>query len=128
MRRLMLKVHETTGPTGALVPIYLRFDESVLAMVEGEEAFPLPEGALDAIMKRYGAPLDPAAGVTSIGALDLGCGRQLRCVRHLARYDVIARDYLVYETAHGEPLCALATTVTGALAYLGRAVRAAGAP
>ena len=45
----------------------------------------------------------------------------LRHVRHLAIYDVIARDYLVYEAPHREPMCALATIVAGALGHLGRA-------
>ena len=117
----MLKVHEITGPSGGLVSIYLRFEGGVLAMVESDEALPLPEGALDAVMTRYGAPLDPAARVTPVEALDLGGGRTLRRVRHLAGYDVIARDYLVFDTPDGPALCALATTVTGALAHLGRA-------
>jgi hypothetical protein len=53
--------------------------------------------------------------------LDLGDGRVLRHIRHLGRYDVIARDYLTYSVPTQEPLCALATTVAGALAHLGRA-------
>jgi hypothetical protein len=45
----------------------------------------------------------------------------LRHVRHLAGYDVIARDYLVHDRGDGtEPLCAMATRVAAALAHLAR--------
>jgi hypothetical protein len=123
----MLKVHEVTTPTGALSPIYLSFEGGVLAMIEGAEALPLPDPSLDAVMSRFGAPLDPTADVTFKDALDLGGGRVLRHARHLSGYDVIARDYLVYETADREPLCALASTVVAALAHLAHAARSAAA-
>jgi hypothetical protein len=117
----MLKVHETTTASGALSGVFLRWQEGVMYIVAGEETFSLPEGALDAVMQRFGAPLDPASRVGHVATLDLGRDCTLRHVRHLARYDVIARDYLVYERAGSEPLCALATTVAGALDHLGRA-------
>jgi hypothetical protein len=126
----MLKVHETTtesaqsGESG-LASVFLRFEDGVLALVSDEGAFPLPDGALEAVMTRYGAPLETAEPLIAVDVLDLGDGRGLRHVRHLARYDVIARDYLVYEGRGREPLCALATTVAGALAHLGRAAAAA---
>jgi hypothetical protein len=48
-------------------------------------------------------------------------------VRHLAGYDVIGRDYIVYEEPQSEALCALAATVAAALLHLGRAAASAGA-
>lgn len=81
----------------------------------------LPEGALDAVMQKFGAPLEANQKLGEVATLDLGGGRSLRHVRHLARYDVIARDWLVYERPGAEPLCAMATTVAGALEHLARA-------
>jgi hypothetical protein len=118
----VLKVHETVTASGVLSVVLLRYEHCVLAIVGDDGTFALPDGALDAVMVRFGAPLDPTSRLTSIATLDLGSGRTLRHVRHLARYDVIARDYLVYEAAGREPLCALATSVAGALDHLGRAV------
>ena len=82
---------------------------------------PRHPSALEKVMARYGAPFDPEAHVAVIGELELGDGRRLRQVRHLAGYDVIARDYLVLEPVEGESLCALGTTVAGALQFLARA-------
>ena len=117
----MLKVHETTTASGALSAVFLTCEHGVLRIAAADGTFALPEGALDAVMERFGAPLDPTSELGHVGDLELGDAGTLRHVRHLARYDVIARDYLVYERAGREPLCALATTVAGALDHLGRA-------
>ena len=117
----MLKVHETTTASGALFAVFVTCEHGVLRIAAADATFALPEGALDAVMERFGAPLDPTSELGHVGDLDLGDAGTLRHVRHLARYDVIARDYLVYERAGREPLCALATTVAGALNHLGRA-------
>jgi hypothetical protein len=79
--------------------------------------------ALASVTTRYGAPFDPEAPISVVATLDLGDGRALRHVRHLAGYDVIARDYLVYEGAAPEASCALATTIARALEHLAQAVR-----
>jgi hypothetical protein len=122
----MLKIHETTGADGALVPVHLRVEDGALWVVVGDvEAYAVGAAALDAVMKRFGLPLEPAEPITQVAALDLGDGRAVRHVRHLGRYDVIARDFLVVDAPDGEPLCALATTVSGALVHLGRAAAAA---
>jgi hypothetical protein len=117
----MLKVHEATTASGILSAVFLQYDDGVLSIVADDGTFALPEGALDAVMDRFGATFDQASHVAPVGTLELGPGCRLRHVRHLAPYDVIARDFLVYETAGGERLCALATTVAGALDHLGRA-------
>lgn len=117
----MLKIHETTKPDGQLASFFLVVDDGVLRIASEQESFGLPEGALDAVMARFGAPLDPSERLVDVAELDLGDGRMIRHVRHLSRWDVIARDYLVYETAGREASCALATTVAGALDHIGRA-------
>jgi hypothetical protein len=121
-----LKVHEITTAAGGLSDVVLRFEDGVLAMVTDEETLELPEGAIDATMARFGAPFETGERVTVVGELDVGHGRALRHVRHLAVYDVIARDFLVYDVPGREPVYALATTVAGALDRLARAMRRSG--
>src|SRR5687768_2650016 len=117
----MLKIDETITEGGDLTAVYLRLEGGALVLVEGGEALALPAGALDAVMARYGAPIEASERLETVGALDLGGGRALRHVRHLGRYDVIARDYLVYESEGREPLCALSISVAGPLGHLARA-------
>jgi len=122
----MLKIHETITAAGEPATVYLTIEEGGLAIVADRERFALADVALDAVMMRFGAPLEPAEPLAEVAKLDLGGGRALRHVRHLGRYDVIARDYLVHDVPGREPLCALATTVAGALVHL--AARAAASP
>jgi hypothetical protein len=128
-----LKIHETTTEGGGLDPVFLVVENGALGITDtgGTETLPLPDGALGAVMAKFGAPLEPAEAeakqgrLIDVATLDLGDGRSLRHFRHLARWDVIARDYLVYDDGAGgaEKPCALATTVTAALQHLGRAGR-----
>ena len=122
MRR-MLKIHEHTTSSGGLATVFLRFDGGLLSVVDEDGVHELPPRALEAVMDRFGAPLAPDAELVDVATLALDDGGQLRHVRHLARYDVIARDYLVYEAAGREPRCALATTVAAALSHLARAAK-----
>jgi hypothetical protein len=72
-------------------------------------------------MERYGKPL--ADGIALDGpSLELGEGRALHRIRHRGRYDVIARDFLVWTTPGQEPLAELAVAVSGALVHLSKAV------
>lgn len=120
----ILKLRELIDATGALVAVSLRLTTGgALELARGEDAVPLPSRALDAVMARYGAPLDPEAAISLEGTLALGAGRALRHVRHLAGYDVIARDYLVYEVPGAEPLCAMSATVARALEHLADVAR-----
>jgi hypothetical protein len=114
----MLKIHETTRSDGSLAPLHLRRDDEGLALVSDAGVQPLPDGALDAVMRRFARPIEPSAELVEVAALDLEGGARLRHVRHLARYDVIARDWLVLEAPGQEPAGALATTVAGALSHL----------
>ena len=115
----MLKIDETSTEKG-LSSVFLRFEDGELALVSEDGSWALPDGALEAVMAKFGAPLDPKESVATVAALNLTNGRTLRHVRHLAGYDVIARDYLIYESLGREPSCALATTIAAALGHLGR--------
>jgi hypothetical protein len=117
----MLRIHEYSSASGSLASVYLRVADEELVIVSDEGAWPLPLGALAAVLRRYGAPFDDSAPSSVTASLRLANGESLRHVRHLAGYDVIARDYLVYEGANGEAWCALAATVTAALVHLARA-------
>jgi len=123
----VLKIHETIARSGAVAITSLDVRDGVIVLVDDEGVFPLPEGAIEAVMKRYGAPFAPEEVAPIVGEIALGEGDLLRHVRHLAGYDVIAKDYLVHLTARTEPLCALATTVAGALSHLARAASRSGA-
>jgi|GEM_PF-677079 len=121
----MLKIHEFILPNGELSSVSLRREAERLLLVSEDGELMLPAGALRAVMLRYGAPFDADAMSHSQGSLELGAGASLRHVRHLAGYDVIARDYLVYSEPGLEAVCAMATNVAGALRYLGLAAKGA---
>ncbi len=121
----VLKIHETTMQDGSLSPVFVRAEADVLTLVNERGAFALPDGALDAVMARFGAPVEDGTKLVEVASLELGSAGRLRHVRHLARFDVIAKDWLVYERSGHAPVCALATTVAGALDHL---ARAAGTP
>ena len=115
-----MKIHEISTPEG-LEPVWLRADAGGLAIVVRDVVYGLPDGALAAVMNRYGGELEPSEDLHEIDALELG-DQRLRHVRHLARYDVIAKDFLVYERASGSgpALCALGATVAASLQHLAR--------
>jgi hypothetical protein len=116
-----MKIHEFTLENGSLAPVDLAIHRGALFLTRENVTRAIPAGALAAIMKRYGAPLDEGAKFREVDALELGPGERLRHIRHVDFYDVIARDYLVYEAPGREPTCAMATTVAGALEHLARA-------
>jgi hypothetical protein len=120
-----LKIHEFILPTGELASVLLCREGERLRLVSDDGELPLPGGALRAVMLRYGAPFDEQATSQAQGTLDLPDGASLRHVRHLAGYDVIARDYLVYREPGVEAVCAMATHIAGALRHLGLAARQA---
>jgi hypothetical protein len=115
-RRLVL--HETVLPDGASEKTWLEVVDGALVMgVEGGFEVEVPLPIFEAVMQRYGKPL--AEGIDPIGpTLELLGGQVLSLFRHRARYDVIAKDFLVYRAPGREPLAELATSVSGALAYL----------
>jgi hypothetical protein len=116
-----ITIHESIDDAGAPIRTRLSFEDQSLALSVGEESFALPDGALEAVMKRYGKPLDAAESEMMIDArLELGDGRALVRFRFMCRYDVIARDYLVLYAPGAEPLCEMATAVAAALEHLAR--------
>lgn len=117
----MFRIHEFSSASGELSSVYLRTIDGRLLIASDAGEWPLPVAALRAVFTRYGAPFDAAAESALLESLPLAESECLRHVRHLAGYDVIARDYLVYETPGREALCALAITITAALLRLGQA-------
>ncbi|MET0790966.1 MAG: hypothetical protein ABW061_05550 [Polyangiaceae bacterium] len=123
----MFKIHEFSSAAGELSSVYLRVEDGQLEIVSEDGAWALPETAVHAVLSRFGAPFDPEAPISTISQLELPSGERLGHVRHLAGYDVIARDYIVYERPpgkgedEGEALCAMSATVAAALLHLGRA-------
>jgi hypothetical protein len=113
-------MHEATRADGSLERISLVELDGVLCLVDDDGEHALPENALAIVMQRYGKPIDPPLP-RPIETLELADGSKLVRFRHLATYDVIARDYLLYESRENEPLCELATGITAALSHLARA-------
>jgi hypothetical protein len=118
----MLTIHEWLTEDGSSQTVTVGVNAGELLVRVGEEApVSLPILALERVMERYGRPL--AEGVVLDGpSLALGEGRVLHRIRHRGRYDVIARDFLVWTTAGSELLVELAVAVSGALVHLARAV------
>lgn len=123
-RAARLKIHELTSVSGELSQVFLGVRDGDLEIEEAGVTRLLPRGALGAVLARYGAPFDAAERIAAVATLELGEGERLRHVRHLAGYDVIARDYLVLDVPGRESQCALAAQVTAALLYLARAADA----
>ncbi len=112
-----LIIDERITDSGATERVALFFRDGALVLRVGtSERAALPLGALATVMARYGKPLAPevARGGPSI---DAG-GNVVEMLRYRPRYDVIAKDYLVYSAPGREPLAALAVTVTAALLHL----------
>jgi len=124
----MFKIHEFSSASGELSAVCLNVSDGQLQIVSEDGTWPLGETAVRAVLARFGAPFDDAAKIGVIDSLALPDGATLRHVRHLAGYDVIARDYIVYQLPDEEALCAMAATVAAALLHLGRAGAAPVAP
>lgn len=84
----------------------------------------LPEGAVQAVMRRYAKPLDEALEprVAHLdGALALGDGVSLVQFRFKPRFEVIAKDYVVLRVPGQPSLAELAVSVAAALTHLAQA-------
>ena len=112
---------------GAAVRAY-----ALLARLGEEVALPLPEGALPAVFRRYGKPLEDAVTPTLVAPADdddqplavplRGGGRaRLWRFRFMPFGWVHPADYLLWEGAGDEPLAAPAPLVASALSALARA-------
>jgi len=136
----ILLLHETSDESGARVQTHLVVRTGELFLSTGDTSLPLPPGALEAVMARYGKAIaiddrpigDPAALAAAGGvlfeSLDLGRGSTLVRFRFLRRFDVIARDYVALFAPGVEPVCELSAGVCAALDHLARrfAARSAG--
>jgi hypothetical protein len=126
-----ITIHERTTEEGSLVRTTLVTHDGGLALVTGSRSEPLPDGAVEAVLARYGKPMAIALDQAAVEeSLELGLGRRLVRFRFRPRYDVIARDYLALSVPGEDPVCELAVAVTGALEHLARswaAARAEGA-
>lgn len=121
-----ITIHESAGPSGVLVRTRLVHEDGRFALAAGGDVLALPDGAVDAVMRRYGKPLAVTSeDLRPLETLEIGAGRRLVRFRFMPRYDVIARDYiaLIDTDPANEPLCELATAVTAALDHLARAAR-----
>jgi hypothetical protein len=116
-----LLIYEWTRETGELERMWLCDAGAALELISGSApaaaVLALPANAVDIVMRRYGKPLaedlDPAEP-----EFRLQSGARLARFRHLARFDVIARDYLVYRSSETEALAALAAPIAAALRHL----------
>ena len=116
-------IDERLDEAGGRVQTRLSYDEGALAITTGDLILPLPDGALEAVMKRYGKELAIGEDEMMIGdRLELDEGRSLVRFRFMSRYDVIARDYLALLVPEQAGLCELATSVTAALEHLARSL------
>jgi hypothetical protein len=119
----VLTIDERIKEDGTRELVTLDVEAGELVLTVGSECMRLPVEALDRVMARYGKPLAPEILLDG-PSLHAGGGRVLYGLRHLARYDVIARDYLVWSTPVQEPLAELAVSVTAALLHLAKVARA----
>jgi hypothetical protein len=114
-QRLLL--HERALTNGAFERTWLELEsERLFLVVEGEPKKEVPLQVVDVVMRRYGKPLDDDVSVDGPGLI-IG-DRTIAMLRHRPRYDVIAKDYVVYRAADEPPVAELATAVTGALIFL----------
>jgi hypothetical protein len=119
----MLLLHERTRHDGSIERTFLERltgDEEGLALrVEGERPRVLPIEVLVAVMNRYGRALDPALTIApDAERIVLADRTEVVHFRHLARYDVIARDWIGLIEPDAEPIAELATAVNAALRHL----------
>ena len=114
-QRLLL--HERALAEGAFERTWLELEsERLFLVVEGEPKKEVPLQVIDVVMRRYGKPLDDDVNVDAPGLVI--ADRTIAMLRYRPRYDVIAKDYVVYTAEGGRPVAELATAVTGALVFL----------
>ncbi len=124
----MLTIHERLTESGERETVDVGAEDGALVIRVAGETTLLPMNVLEAVMARYGKPLEEGVTVPpGAPSTDLGEAGTLRMMRVLGFYDVIAKDYLVWEPrdATREPLAELATSVSAALVHFVRAARPA---
>lgn len=123
---MKLLIHQRTRDDGTLEDLFLsRENDALRVQIGNEEGALIPIEALVAVMRKFGRAIAEEIRLTG-PSLDLGDHGSLVLLRHLARYDVIARDFLVLRAPNEEPITELASSVTAALMHLVAAYRSAG--
>jgi hypothetical protein len=119
-----LCIYEELTATGQGLKTWLRLQEGALVLDNAHDAVVVPDGAIATIFSHYARPLaaDVASQICQLPYLRV-CSvasplLKLHPLRHLARYDVIARDFLVLSQPEAEPLAELATTIAAALSHV----------
>ncbi len=116
MSRLL--IDERIRADGAHARTWLELDGSALRLCDDTAAIgPISVAALDAVMVRYGKPLE-ADIVLDGPTLELSGDRRLRRLHFHAIVDAEGRDYLVWERPGTDALAVIATMVTAALQHL----------
>jgi len=122
----VLTIHERLLESGERETVDVGAEDGALVVRVAGESTLLPMSVLEAVMARYGKPLEDGVPLPpGAPSVDLGDGGVLRLVRILGFYDVIAKDYLVWTRDGHEPLAELATAVSAALVHFVRAARSA---
>jgi hypothetical protein len=113
----VLLLDERIRSDGALARTWAACDGDRLRIVEDGVAIgELALIAVDAVMRRYGRPLEPDIAVDGDS---LVCGIcTLQRLRYRAVVDADARDYLVWQRPGDEPVACLGATATAALRFL----------
>jgi hypothetical protein len=114
----MLKIHETYTADGTAQASYLKVEDGELCLVLPDYEVVIPSSILVRIFERYGKPLDEQVDLTGAISLTVEEGTSVHSLRHLARFDVIAKDYLVLKRTGKEPLAELSVSIYGALMHL----------
>ena len=114
-----LLLHERALADGAFERTWLETAcDGLVLHVEGEPKKDVPLQVLDVVMRRYGKALEDDVSID--GPRLVVADRTIAMLRYRPRYDVIAKDYIVYRVAGGPPVAELATAVAGALAFIVR--------
>jgi hypothetical protein len=82
-----------------------------------EPALRLPAGAIAAVMRRYGRPLEDGIEYVLVEEVAID-GGALRRIQFRAAVDAASRDWLVWIAPDTEPLAALATMIAAPLVHL----------
>jgi hypothetical protein len=117
-------IHENLATAGPGQKTWLRQQDGVLVLENAHDAVVVPAGVIATIFSQYARPLAPdiASQVNDLPYLRVWSLASpllnLHPLRHLARYDVIARDFLVLSQPGAEPLAELTTTIAAALSHV----------
>ncbi len=117
-----LVLNESHDVEGRAVRVAVFVDDGELVLdYEGREVV-LPFALVEAVFERFAKPLDPTIVPRGV-RLEVGSAGALTHLRHLARYDVVARDYVVLDRPGKEPLAELCTAIAAPLVHLAERAR-----